>query len=210
MAAELVIAGLATGIAMTAPLGPVNALVVRTALRRGFPVALLTAAGAVIADLAFATAAAYGASLVERLLLTYAGPLMVAGGAFLAVLGIRMATAHYRPADLRPEEPASRAQILRKFLTAFAMTITNPMTFFGFLAVFATMGSVLRLADSALRPLLVVGGVALGALLWWLLLSLAVDRLRARLSVAVLDRINRWTGVFIAGFGFALLMEVLW
>ena len=32
-------------------------------------------------------------------------------------------------------------------------------------------------------------------------------RLKSRLNPATLDRINRWTGVLIAAFGFLLLME---
>ena len=54
-----------------------------------------------------------------------------------------------------------------------------------------------------------VAGVVIGGVLWWLFLSFLVSRLRERISEVTFDRINRWTGILIAAFGFALLMEAL-
>ena len=95
------------------------------------------------------------------------------------------------------------------FLTTFALTITNPGALFGFLAIFGTMGPALRLGSAPYRPLLAVVGVTIGGLLWWLFLSFVVARLKSRFTPATEDKINRWTGVLIAAFGFALLMERL-
>ena len=46
--------------------------------------------------------------------------------------------------------------------------------------------------------------------LWWLFLGFVVTRLKSRITATTFDRINRWTGVLIAAFGFALLMGVVW
>ena len=45
----LLVTGIAIGLSVTAPLGPVNIIVIRNALRRNFVVALLTGLGAVAA-----------------------------------------------------------------------------------------------------------------------------------------------------------------
>ena len=52
-------------------------------------------------------------------------------------------------------------------------------------------------------------GVAIGGMLWWLFLGFVVSRFKDRVSERALARIGRWTGVLIAAFGFALLMEAL-
>ncbi len=54
-----------------------------------------------------------------------------------------------------------------------------------------------------------VAGVLIGGALWWLFVSFAVSRFKARIGEKTLDRVNRWTGLLIAAFGFALLMEAL-
>lgn len=205
----LFVTGIAIGLSVTAPLGPVNIIVIRNALRRNFTVAVLTGLGAVAADGIFASFAAYGIRSVEHLIFGYAMPLMLVGGAVLVVMGVRLARAHITLESLHLQDPPKKRQVAARMLGTFMLTLTNPGVFVGFLAIFGTMSAVLKLSDSLDRPPTVVAGVMLGGTLWWLFLSFVVTRLRAHISERVFDRINRWTGVLIAGFGFALMMDAL-
>lgn len=205
----LLITGIFIGLSVTAPLGPVNLIVTRTAIQRSFGVAVLTGLGAVLADVVYASLAAYGVRSIERFIAQYAMPLTLVGGTMLVILGIRLARSHMSLEQLALQDVPSRRIIIRKALGTFLLTLTNPGVFFGFLAIFGTMSGVLVLASSPGRPLTVVAGVAIGGTLWWLFLSFVVTRLKSRITATTFDRINRWTGVLIAAFGFALLMGVL-
>jgi arginine exporter protein ArgO len=134
---------------------------------------------------------------------------MAVGGALLVLIGVRLACARLGLGDLALQKPPRKLQVASTTLTAFAVTMTNPGVFFGFLAIFGTMNAVLRLEEGWLRPPTVVAGVVIGGALWWLFLSFAVSRFKDRISDVTFDRINRWTGILIAGFGFALLAEAL-
>ena len=68
MSLTLILAGIAIGLAMSAPLGPVNIIVIRAALGRGFWPAFVCGRGAVIADVLFAAVAAYGVRSVEQVI----------------------------------------------------------------------------------------------------------------------------------------------
>ena len=205
----LLATGIVIGLAMTAPPGPVNMLVIRTAISGGFRAAFLTGLGSVVSDMIYASAAAYGVSSITHLITAYAQALMVAGGMILVAIGVRLARTRISLDRLGAGAAAGRGRIAARMLTAFTMSITNPGVLFGFLAIFGTMSGVLRLGETAARPLTAVCGVAIGVALWWLCLSFVVSRVRERISEAMLARINRWTGVLIAAFGFALLMEAL-
>ncbi len=209
MEASLLLTGIVIGLAVTAPLGPVNILVIRNAIRHGFGVALLVGLGAVAADVVYAAIAAYGVSWISNLIADYARLLLVVGGVLLVIMGVWLARSHVHLSAIDGEEAPRAGQVLGKMLTAFGLTLTNPGELFGFIAIFGTMNAVLRLHEDAARPPTVVAGVAIGGILWWLFLSFVVSRFRTRISDAALDRINRWTGVLIAAFGFALLMEPL-
>lgn len=206
---SLIVAGVAIGISVAAPLGPVNLIVIRAALRRSMLIAFIAGLGAVVADVIFAAIAAYGVRSIESLVSAYALPMTLAGGVLLVVIGIRTARKHATSSDLDAAEMASGRVMLRKFLTTFALTITNPGALFGFLAIFGTLSAVLKLGIAPYRPLLAVAGVTIGGIAWWLFLGFVVTRLKGKFTPAVLDRINRWTGVLIAAFGFALLMNAL-
>ena len=208
MDVSLLFIGIAIGLAVTAPLGPVNILVIRSAIRRGFMVAFLVGLGAVAADMLYATAAAYGVSWVSHLIEAYARPLMIIGGLLLVVTGVWLARKRIDLAVVEADEPQA-AKVIGRMLAAFGLTISNPGELFGFLAIFGTMSGVLRLHENAARPPVVIVGVAIGGILWWLFLSFVVSRLKTRISERALARISRWTGVLIAAFGFALLMEAL-
>lgn len=205
---SLLLIGIAIGLAVTAPLGPVNILVIRNALRRGFGAAFAVGLGAVAADVLYAAAAAYGVSWVSHLIADYARPLLLAGGALLVVLGVWLARKRVVLSALAREDDTGGAKAAR-MLAAFGLTISNPGEFFGFIAIFGAMSGVLRLHEDAARPPTVIVGVAIGGIAWWLFLSFLVSRFRDRVSQTALERINRWTGVLIAAFGFALLMEAL-
>ena len=198
---SLIIAGLGIGLAMAAPLGPVNLIVIRTALCHDLKVAFLAGLGAVLADVLIAGIAAYGIQSISHLVLDYAKFLQVAGGLLLIVLGIRTARTHFADSDLAATPHAA------KFGLTFSLSITNPGLVLGYLAIFSSLSSVLALSATPYRPAIVVLGIALGGALWWLLLSLFIVRLKTRLGASALDRINRWAGILVAAFGFLLLWK---
>ena len=106
-------------------------------------------------------------------------------------------------------EDGQTARLIGKMLAAFGLTVSNPGELFGFIAIFGTMNGVLRLHEAATRPPTIIAGVAIGAVAWWLFLSYLVSHLKTRISETALARISRWTGILIAAFGFALLLEAL-
>lgn len=206
---SLLLTGMVIGLSVSAPLGPVNILVIRNAIERGFGVAFAVGAGAVAADALYAVIAAYGIRSIAHLIVSHARFLMVLGGVLLVAVGLRLAQSGVTLAELKVEVAPRKRDIFGRSFTAFSLTLTNPGVFVGFLAIFGSMAAVLRLEDSALRPVTLVAGVIAGSLLWWLVLSFGVSRFKNRITEKSFGRVNRWTGVLIAAFGFALLMEAL-
>ena len=201
MVAFLMTAGVAIGLAMAAPLGPVNLIVIRTALNLGLRAAFMAGLGAVLGDVLMASIAAFGLRSIQHTISDYAMLLQIVGGLFLVIMGVKTARTHFASSDLTPPPHAARLGL------TFSLTVTNPGTALGFLAVFSAMANVLQLGQAPYRPILVLAGVAAGGALWWLLLSVIISKLKSRLSTLTLDRINRWSGVCVAAFGFVLLLR---
>ena len=198
---SLIIAGVSIGLAMAAPVGPVNLIVIRTALNCGFRPAFLAGLGAVLADMFMAGVAAFGLHSIERFIMEYEMLLQICGGLLLVILGIRTARTHFLATDLAPIPHAARLGL------TFTLSVTNPGLVLGFIAIFSSMSGILGLGASPYRPLIVLLGVAVGGALWWLALSLVISRLKTKLNATTLDKINRWSGIFVAAFGFVLLMR---
>jgi threonine/homoserine/homoserine lactone efflux protein len=198
---QLIIAGLSIGLAMAAPLGPVNLIIIRTALNCGFRAAFLAGLGAVLADMLMGGIAAFGLHSIERFIIEYEMFLQICGGLLLVVLGIKTARTHFLATDLAPIPHAARLGL------TFTLSVTNPGLILGFIAIFSSMSGILVLGSSPYRPLITLLGVAVGGASWWLALSIVISHLKMKLSATTLDKINRWSGIFVAAFGFVLLMR---
>jgi threonine/homoserine/homoserine lactone efflux protein len=200
--------GIAAGIAVTMPLGPVNLTVIRAALRGGMAGGLAAASGSILGDGLFALIAAYGARWIEDLILSYETPLQIAGGLFLIVLGIHAANRHVKDAELAIDDK-SRGSYVRGTATCFFLTITQPGALVGFFAIFGGLAGEMDLSAAPYRPLNVVAGIALGALGWWLFVTYLVTHIRGRVTARTLHRISLASGVVVAAVGFAIIFQRL-
>jgi threonine/homoserine/homoserine lactone efflux protein len=201
---SLFVKGLIIGFALAAPVGPIAAICVQRTMNRGRLAGFVSGLGSAAADAVYGTAAAFGASFIAEFLVVHGTLLQKVGGAILVVLGVRLMLAKPKPNDVTPPGTRGLAAI---FLSTFFLTLTNPMTFLAFGAIFATMGLGAVKGHSILTFDL-VAGVTAGAALWWSLLVIGVHALRRHFSYAKLIWVNRGAGVFVIAVGL-LYMFVL-
>src|SRR3984885_6672676 len=190
--------GLAIGLAVAIPVGPIALLCMRRTRERGCLIGFGTGLGAAIADLFYASIAAFGISAVEEMLLKYRTSLSFIGGIFLLILAAR--TAAGKGAMERELNPSTGSAVTA-FASGFVLTATNPLTVLGFVAIFAGFGVGQGLTDTSRAVSLVIGVMA-GSILWWLILNGIVARIRHFFAPRTLQRVNLAAGALIAAFGF--------
>lgn len=185
------IAGIAIGLAVAAPIGPVNVICIQKAIRNGAWGAFFIGLGAAVGDSIFGAVAAFGLTTIQSFLVEIERWLAVVGCAVLVVMGIfawrshpHLTTAVQTPRDIAHAAAAT-----------FVLTITNPITAIGFVALFTSAG--LTHDASAGNAATVVLGVFLGSALWWMFISLVAHSIRERLSDHHLLMINRSSAVLI-------------
>jgi L-lysine exporter family protein LysE/ArgO len=157
--------GMFVGVALAAPIGPINVEIVRRCLRGGFRSGWLVGAGAVSADTLYAVLVVSGLTpLADRPALRL--PLYLAGAAMLAYVGwssLRAAFAGNEPVIVTPSRR-------RSYATGFLMAALNPMGIVYWLSIGAALvATAVDQVGAAGSPLL-VGGVFFGILCWVTLL----------------------------------------
>ena len=105
-----------------------------------------------------------------------------------------------RPASQDVQAEARSKGLWEVFFSGLLVTTSNPLTILAYTAVFAGLG-IAEGASGYVSPTLLVIGVFLGSASWWVVLSMMVDVLRAKLSEGVLRWVNRAAGLVIFGFG---------
>ena len=185
------IKGIAIGFAMAIPVGPIGILCIRKTLTEGRLSGFVIGLGAATADLFYASVAAFGLTFISDILVSEKLWIRLVGGALLLFLGIKIFRA--LPAD--PKIQINDGGILRSYLTTVFLTLTNPLTIFAFLAVFAALG-----LDSELRffsATVLAVGVFIGSCLWFLLLGSVTLLFRNKLDIVGLRWVNKIAGILI-------------
>lgn len=198
-----VIKGIILGFSIAAPVGPIGVLCIRRTLAKGMLNGFLSGVGTATADALYGCIAAFGVTMVATFFIDNQFYLRLLGGLFLLYLG-------YTTFRSIPAETAAKAgdqELLGAYASAFFLTLTNPMTIMSFAAVFAGLG-IGETGDNYTLAGLLVLGVFIGSMFWWLLLSGMVNALRATFDTKRLKYVNQFSGFIIAGFGFLSLLTI--
>jgi threonine/homoserine/homoserine lactone efflux protein len=182
--------GLALGLLIAMPVGPIGLLCIRRTIHTGFLVGLATGIGAACADTFFGALAAFSVAAIVEFLRHFHYVIRFVGGFLL--LGIAWHTWHAPPRP--PERDVSASGVLRALASSFIITLTNPLTMFAILAVVATFGGLHRTRDA----FMLIAGIFGGSVIWWTILSSGVSLLRGHFTENRVMVINRTTGIGIA------------
>src|SRR6266567_710843 len=195
--------GLLAGLAIAAPVGPVNVLCISRTLRKGWKSGLASGLGAATADALYGAIAGFSINFIIQLLIREEFWLRLIGGSFLIVVGLL----YYfkRAGSLDAQESGSAKQ--SDFVSALLLNLTNPTTVLSFLAVLAALRA--SQPKSWWLDWLLVLGIFGGSLFWWIFLVTIVNRFRSRFDDCTMLWMNCLAGLAIGGFGaFTLVLSL--
>lgn len=197
---DVFLKGIAAGLAVAAPVGPIGLLCIRRTLAGGRAAGLATGLGAASADAVYGVLVAAGIA-VSGLLLHYAGPMKIGGGGLIALLGLMSIISFVRASPSAAVVEGVGQGIFGAYATTFALTISNPMTMIAFIGMVAGLGA--SASGDPAAPYWLVLGVFLGSALWWVFLVHVALAARSRLTPAM----TRWLDL---ASGLVLLIWGLW
>jgi threonine/homoserine/homoserine lactone efflux protein len=200
---ELLFRGVLAGLAVSAPVGPVNVLCISRTLSKGRMAGLISGLGAATADTVYGAIAGFSISFVIQFLLREEFWIRLGGGTLLIAIGVF----YYfkKPQSLVGE---SRSSARSDYISAFFLNLTNPTTVLSFLALLAALGMGHHRARWL--TLLLVAGIFGGAMLWWIVLAAATSHFRERFDDNGMLWMNRIAGLAIGGFGIVTLALSHW
>ncbi len=195
--------GLIIGFAMAVPIGPVGIMCIRKTLSEGHSRGMVIGLGAATADSLFGSIAAFGLTFVSDMIASQYFWLRLVGGGLLIFLGIRTFRARRKDAAI----PLENNGLLGSYISAFLLALTNPVTIFAFVAVFAAFGVGQRLG--IVSACILVIGVFAGSFLWFLTLSYVATLFRKKLDSGGIRWVNRIAGILIMLSGVAAFVSLI-
>ena len=204
---DFIFKGLLIGIISSAPMGPVGILCIQRTLNKGRWYGFVTGIGAAISDTIYALIVGLGMSFIMKPLQnpTYQLILQISGSVLLLLFGIYCFKSN--PMKKMHQSSNTKGSIFHNGLTAFLVTISNPLIIFLFMATFAQFALV-----QPDRPFEMIVGFACipaGALLWWYGLTWLVDKIRGKFDVNGVLIINKVIGSVVILFSIIVLLGTI-
>ena len=191
---DIIWKGFIIGVIVSAPLGPVGVLCIQRTLNKGRWYGFVTGIGASLSDLFYALLTGYGMSFVFDYVNKHIFYLQLFGSVLLLAFGIYT----FRSNPVRSIRPPSgnKGTYLHNLVTAFFVTLSNPLIIFLFVGLFARFAFV---SGGVLVFEAVTGYLAiiLGALSWWFGITYFVNKVRTRFNLRGIWMLNRVIGSIV-------------
>ncbi len=197
MGVHYILDGVIIGFAASIPLGPIGVLCIQRTLNKGRLSGFVSGLGAAFSDTVYAIIAAYSLSFIVGFVESKLLWIQIFGALVLIGLGLKIF--YSNPAIQLRRQKNKSSNLLQDFFSTFFLTITNPLAIFLFFGFFASFGVVPANRDF-LGQIVLIGGVTVGASLWWFILTGLVSLFKSKINLRRLWWMNKIAGVAIVVF----------
>lgn len=202
---DFVFKGILIGLVASAPMGPVGVLCIQRTLNKGRWYGFITGIGACVSDIIYALITGFGMSFV----MDFVGNehnrfvLQLSGSVVLLLFGIYC----YRSNPTKNMHQSSKNQkgtLAHNGITAFLVTLSNPLIIFLFIFLFAQFAFVVN--DRPFEMTIGYISIIIGAMLWWFGLTWLIDKVRGKFDNYGIVLINRVVGCIVVIFSVIMLL----
>lgn len=189
--------GIAIGIIISAPMGPVGILCIQRTLEKGRRAGLYTGIGAAISDLFYCLLTGFGLSFIEDFLERNQNIIQLIGSVVLIGFGAYLFRSN--PARKLRKPDSNRDSLKMNILNGFLFTFSNPLIIFLIIGLFARFNFML---PEITFYHYIIGFICIftGALIWWYFVTYFVAKVRAHFNVRSMWLINKIIGSIILIF----------
>ena len=193
---ELIIKGAIIGVIASAGMGPVGVLCIQRTLNKGRWYGFATGVGAALSDFIYALIVGLGMSFVTDFIKDERNHfyLQIIGAVVLLIFGI-ISYRNNPVKNVRQGGGKQQGTLFHNGWTAFLITLSNPLIIFIFTTCFALFTFVVP--EHFFEVCLGFGGILAGALGFWFLLTLFIDKLRHRFTLKTIITINHVMGIIV-------------
>ena len=203
---QIIPRGIAIGVLISAPMGPIGMLCIQRTLNKGRWPAFYTGIGAAISDIIYCLLVGLGISFITDFIEQNQFALQILGGIVLIAFGIYL----FRKNPTRALKPAEETgnNFWSNLVTGFLFTFSNPLILFFIIGLFARFNFIQH-EYQAYHYIAGYLSIYMGALAWWYIVTLFVNSVRNHFNVRSMWIINRiigsvLIGMAIIGFGWAI------
>lgn len=192
------------GILLCIPIGPVALLIVKKTIFKGRYTGTIAALGSVSADIFYSTAVVLGINFIANFVNAHLILIKAIAAIIIAIMGLKTFFTKI-PHKLESEQTTNQ----QNYLQTFILTVSNMLTFgaiAGFLAAFGIETNHYSFGKAAT----IVGGIAIGELIWWHILIFGANYAGKHASQRILRHLNHAAGITLMVLSLLILLSFMY
>ena len=207
---DILLRGVGVGLASSITVGPVAVLCIQRTLSKNLKSGLASGLGVAVADMLMAIIAYFFYSMLQAQIEEYSAILQVVGGIFVVIVGVCIFVQNPVPQIRRNR--AGKSNLWQDFSSMILFTLANFVIVIPYLLAFFAMFNVGLESGggdvaSLVRSGVTIGGFFIGAMTWWVLLTLEINYFRRRFRPRHMLTINHVAGVVIGILGIYTILS---
>ena len=187
------ITGMIIGVLVSAPTGPLGILCIQRTLHKGRLNGIVTGLGATTSDLVYAVLVGFSMNFVIDFVEQYRFVIQIVGSIILIFFGYKIFTKETEKSIDDEKIGTTNRNLLSTYTSAFGLCFSNPIIIFLFIALFARF-NFFSSKSNVYQVLLALSSIFVGALSWWVTLTMIVGSLRKKFKKRGLRILNFITG----------------
>lgn len=176
-------------------MGPIGVLCVQRTLNKGRWFGFVTGIGAAFSDMIYALLSVVGMGLVMDFISNQQNKFYLQIAGSLMLLGFGIYTYRTDPIRNMRKSGKGKGTLVHNGITAFFVTLSNPLIIFLFLACYAQFAFVLP--DHPFEMAVGLLSIFAGALLWWFGLTWLIDKIGGKFDQNGIKIINQVIGAIV-------------
>ena len=206
MSFKLLWEGFMIGMAVSVPLGPLGMLCIKRTVNKNWKSGFLSGLGIAASDAIYAIIAGFSLTIIITFINRYEIYFEILGASMVVFLGLHIFLSN--PAKEIQKFKQKGTSYFQDFLTAFLLTVTNPLSVFVFIAIFTSYSLVLQLSQ-LFEALLIVGGIFAGGASWWFIITGLAYLFKHKLTINTLWWANKIIGMGVILIAVSLFILLL-
>jgi threonine/homoserine/homoserine lactone efflux protein len=193
---SILLAGVALGLSISAPVGPMGLLCINRTLNAGIWAGVSTGAGATTVQVIYCWILLMSLHQIGPWLNDHRTTFSILGAVLMLCFAWRLASTPRR--QRAAGSHVGKRSLVVTYLTAAAFNATNPMLMLLMVGGVATLLDPVSRENSDVRFML--GGLFLGSITWWICLSGATALLSNRMSSQTMGLVDKAIATILVGF----------
>jgi Putative threonine efflux protein len=188
-------------------MGPIGMLCLQRTLSKGRLHGFITGVGATLSDMVYAVITSLGMGVVVNFVETNQTPLRFLGSIILGAFGYYIYRSN--PRKSINAQSGNKLSYTQDLVTSFLLTLSNIFIILMYIGLFAQFGFVQQ-EHSIWVTLVGIGGIGIGALLWWTGITYIVSKMRKWFNMRGIRLLNRIVGIIIMSVSIVGIASILY